>query len=159
MEEHANSKYTGHFDGEGQATFSPGLQKLMAEHGPLLAEIEGLIQDIKSLDQVSEEMIGRHKQFLEALEHHSEKEERTLFVWMKQHLGTSYGPIEIMEVEHEEISKNLHAFLEKEDKQLSYLEKAFEVMQQHFFKEEHAIYPMAEEILSKEEMDAILTNI
>lgn len=167
-EKKVTSHYIEHFGEDDASTFSPGITKLKSEHGPLLNQIEKLMIKIDASEIDSnkwEEIYKGHQAFTNNLEQHSEKEERLLFDLMKEHIGTAHGPIEIMEEEHEEISKNLAAFskmaeevagIPSED-DLSelylFLQQAYEVMQQHFYKEEHAIYPMAEDLLSEKEKE------
>lgn len=168
------SRYITHFGENDDPVLSPGLQILKDEHAPLLERMESIIHKIDhlqkdpTLNQAGwNELLLQEKQFAAELERHSMKEETILFPLLKRVLGTAYGPIEIMELEHENIRMNLRTFADKSenllmsDKQdltelLLILQKDLEIMQQHFYKEEHAIFPMAEQLLNEDEKEKMI---
>jgi regulator of cell morphogenesis and NO signaling len=157
MDRHVNDHYIEHF-GQGLVhQFCPALQRLAAEHHLFLAKMEDLIA---SIDEGEEEdipsLLGKIN---EQLEDHSQSEETHLFPLINQYLGTKHGPMEIMELEHEEIRKHFSGAIQQQGKnqveQAIHIDKAYAVMQQHFYKEENAIFPMAEQFLSSEEKDKL----
>ncbi|HEX7055949.1 MAG TPA: hemerythrin domain-containing protein [Bacilli bacterium] len=178
MEHESVAHYAEHFGHDHTVKLSRGLQLLMAEHAPILQEAAGLLAalaDAKADERADMQsvnaLLDRYRQFAELLERHSEKEERVLFGLLKSLLGTPHGPIEIMELEHEEIRKHMQTFAQI-GRELSAaslhdglsgmcdaLRQADEVMRQHFYKEEHAIFPMAEQLLSEEQKERIAREL
>ncbi|MFZ7944281.1 hemerythrin domain-containing protein [Neobacillus sp. 19] len=163
------------FGGMPQAELSEGLKQLKSEHPPLLEQLEGLYELTKQIDQeiaVDEnfgELITKVKEFKASLEPHSEREEGVLFPMMGVYIGTTSGPIAVMEYEHDQAKSNIGAFLAKaealptstdEKKQLAELiQNAYFILTEHFSKEENVLFPMAERMLTKEEKAELLQKI
>jgi regulator of cell morphogenesis and NO signaling len=99
--------------------------------------------------------------FKSELDTHSEREEEVLFPMMGEYIGTSSGPIAVMEYEHEQAKALIGDFLRKanngqfsieEMKNAAELIKnAHDILSDHFTKEENVLFPMAERMLSDEE--------
>ncbi|CAH2716536.1 Iron-sulfur cluster repair protein YtfE [Neobacillus rhizosphaerae] len=155
------------FGGLPQAELSEGLKQLKSEHPPLLEQLEGLYGLTEKIDQEMDveinfnELILKVKEFKKALDPHSEREEGVLFPMMGAYIGTTSGPIAVMEYEHDQAKSNIGAFLAKvEGSQASTDEKkkfaeliknAYLILTEHFSKEENVLFPMAERMLTDEE--------
>ncbi|MDN3014961.1 hemerythrin domain-containing protein [Paenibacillus sp. BSR1-1] len=163
------------FGGMEQAELSEGLKQLKGEHPPLLAQLEGLYTLTQKIDQEIElemnfnELITKVNEFKAALDPHSEREEGILFPMMGAYIGTTSGPIAVMEYEHDQAKANIKEFLEKslnvpstfsEMKTLAELiQNAYFILTEHFTKEENVLFPMAERMLSDEEKLELLSKI
>lgn len=162
------------FGGMSPVELSKGLYQLKSEHPPLLAQLEGLfiltqqIKEDSSIDNSFEELIIKVNEFKAALDPHSEREEGVLFPMMGVYIGTTSGPIAVMEYEHDQAKAKIHEFLEKanssitveEKKNLSDLVKnAYFILTEHFAKEENVLFPMAERMLSNEEKEELYKKI
>lgn len=162
------------FGGASPVELSKGLHQLKSEHPSLLAQLEGLfnltkqIQEDSDIDNIFEELTNKVNEFKEALEPHSEREEGVLFPMMGVYIGTTSGPIAVMEYEHDQAKAKIHEFLEKagsskteqEKKNLSDLVKnAYYILTEHFAKEENVLFPMAERMLSDDEKEELYQRI
>lgn len=155
------------FGGMPQAELSEGLKQLKSEHSPLLGQLEALYGLTQQIDQEVDvvnnfkELITKVKAFKRALDPHSEREEGVLFPMMGVYIGTTSGPIAVMEYEHDQAKANIGSFLAKgeldqasteEKKKLAELiQKAYFILTEHFSKEESVLFPMAERMLTVEE--------
>lgn len=162
------------FGGTSPVELSKGLRQLKSEHPPLLAQLEGLfnltkqIQEDSGIENIFEELIIKVHEFKAALDPHSEREEGVLFPMMGVYIGTTSGPIAVMEYEHDQAKAKIHKFLEKagssktdlEKKNLSDLVKnAYFILTEHFAKEENVLFPMAERMLSEDEKEELSCRI
>jgi regulator of cell morphogenesis and NO signaling len=152
-----------------------GLTQLKGEHPPLLAQLDGLYELTRQIekdlntDANFSTLITRVKEFKAALDPHSEREEGVLFPMMGVYIGTTSGPIAVMEYEHDQAKAKIGAFLEKaetgnltteEMKELAELIKnAYFILTEHFSKEENVLFPMAERMLTDEEKDELYRKI
>jgi regulator of cell morphogenesis and NO signaling len=150
-----------------QAELSEGLKQLKNEHPPLLEQLEGLyILTLKINQEIDTEnnfvaLRTKVKEFKAALDPHSEREEGVLFPMLGAYIGTTSGPIVVMEYEHEQAKLNISAFLEKDEgsqsstvdkkKLTELIQNAYYILKEHFSKEENVLFPMAERMLSNEE--------
>lgn len=155
------------FGGMSPGELSEGLKQLKSEHPPLLAQLEELYSLTQKIDQELEleenfmGLITKVKEFKAALDPHSEREEGVLFPMMGVYIGTTSGPIAVMEYEHDQAKANINAFLEKsvsaplesgEMKTFAELiQNAYFILTDHFAKEENVLFPMAERMLTDEE--------
>ena len=158
-----------------QGELSEGLARLKGEHPPLRAEMDGLYNLTQKIDQeidVEEnfqELIIKVKEFKGNLDLHSEKEEGVLFPMMGVYIGTTSGPIAVMEYEHDQAKSKVGVFLDQaevgewtteEKKKLAELvQDAYFILTAHFNKEENVLFPMAERMLSEEEKTELLRKI
>lgn len=161
------------FGSVSPAELSKGLYQLKSEHPPLLAQLEGLFNLTKQIEANSVEenffeLINKVKEFKAALDPHSEREEGVLFPMMGVYIGTTSGPIAVMEYEHDQAKAKIHEFLEKaasskaedEKKNLAALIKsAYFILTEHFAKEENVLFPMAERMLSDDEKEKLYQKI
>ncbi|MED3564149.1 hemerythrin domain-containing protein [Bacillus xiapuensis] len=163
------------FGGMPQVELSKGLKQLKGEHPPLLEQLEGLfhltklIENEEDIEQNFSALITKVKQFKVELEPHSEREEGVLFPMMGVCIGTSSGPIAVMEYEHDQAKSKIAAFLENaenavgsiEDKKkfTDLIKNAYFILTEHFSKEENVLFPMAERMLSDYEKEELYTKI
>ncbi|MFK9094469.1 hemerythrin domain-containing protein [Bacillus salipaludis] len=163
------------FGGMPQAELSEGLKQLKSEHPPLLDQLEGLYGLTQKIDQETDidhnfgELIVKVKELKAALDPHSEREEGVLFPMMGVYIGTTSGPIAVMEYEHDQAKANIAAFLAKaeagqtstdEKKKLAELiQNAYSILTEHFSKEENVLFPMAERMLTGEEKAELYRKI
>lgn len=161
--------------GMSSAELSVGLNQLKREHPPLLAQLEGLYQLTQQIEQglgVEEKFAvlkAKVSQFKDELDPHSEREEGVLFPMMGVYIGTTSGPIAVMEYEHDQAKGQIGTFLEKaessnlttkEMQKLSELIKnAYFILAEHFSKEENILFPMAERMLTDEEKQVLYRKI
>jgi hemerythrin-like domain-containing protein len=154
---------------------SKGLKQLKGEHPPLLTQLENLFQLTQLIDQEMDteknfnELIMKVEYLKAELDPHSEREEGVLFPMMAVYIGTTSGPIAVMEYEHDQAKSQIKAFLDKsvngeltveEMKQSAELIKnAYFILSDHFAKEENVLFPMAERMLSNEEKEELYQKI
>ncbi|GAE24848.1 hypothetical protein JCM9140_807 [Halalkalibacter wakoensis JCM 9140] len=158
--------------GNESITLCAPLQKLKGEHIPLRKQMENLYE--MSISMEEEKDIGAMKEkllllrngvinFVSHLDPHSEKEEGVLFPMVANYIGKDFGPIFVMEYEHDQAKANLKKFLERSaavelDATITELppiaqlyNEAYHILQGHFVKEEEILFPMAEKLLTIEE--------
>ncbi|MEY2191428.1 hemerythrin domain-containing protein [Neobacillus sp. BF23-41] len=161
--------------GMDQAELSKGLKHLKSEHPPLLGQLEGLYDLTQKIDQEIDVetnfagLITKVKEFKAALDPHSEREEGVLFPMMGVYIGTTSGPIAVMEYEHDQAKANIGEFLEKAESGLATTEEtkktaeliqnAYFILTEHFSKEENVLFPMAERMLTEEEKEELYRKI
>ncbi|PLS06580.1 hemerythrin [Neobacillus cucumis] len=159
----------------GQGQLSEGIARLKSEHPALRAQMEDLYSLTQKIDQEINlvenfnELIIKVKEFKNDLDPHSEREEGVLFPMMGVYIGTTSGPIAVMEYEHDQAKANISAFLNQaeagefttdEKKKLAELiQNAYFILTDHFLKEENVLFPMAERMLSDEEKAELLRKI
>lgn len=163
--------------GNGNTRLCPPLAQLKEEHGPLREQMDAFYKEALELEKLEEgdawrerlESLNRKvKVFTSRLDPHSEREEGALFPMMAAHIGRETGPIAVMEYEHDQAKLHLRRFaeelgpdasqadsLEKAKRLSSYTRKAYEILTDHFMKEENILFPMAEKLLSDEEKDKL----
>ncbi|MFT9846258.1 hemerythrin domain-containing protein [Aneurinibacillus sp. REN35] len=150
-------------------SFCPAIQQLLDEHRLLRQKIRDLIEDAGTL--FNSKKPKQHPDTLRALlalfmgeqtfklqlDIHAEKEERGLFTALKEEVGTDFGPVHVMEFEHEEAKRQLARFEELASspesdpkKAAIYLMDACQVLLLHFNKEENVLFPFAENTLTIE---------
>ncbi|MCP8969183.1 hemerythrin domain-containing protein [Ectobacillus ponti] len=154
-------------------SFCPPLRRLQQEHEVLQQHLLSILQagDHISL-QVSyeEDLLPLRRQvkaFSQALFAHFHREETLLYPLLAKQLQTKYGPIAVIEFEHEQIRFHLRTFLahteqmagqlpRAEVKSLLYhLTEACDIMAGHFEKEESLLYPLAEKLLDTQDKHSL----
>lgn len=159
------------FGGMSPVELSKGLHQLKSEHPPLLVQLEELFKLTEQIEEVEnsfEDLIKKVNEFKAALDPHSEREEGILFPMMGVYIGTTSGPIAVMEYEHDQAKAKIQEFLQiadssktvEEKKNLSDLIKnAYFILIEHFAKEENVLFPMAERMLSDDEKEELYVKI
>lgn len=161
--------------GMPQAELSKGLKQLKSEHPPLLEQLEGMYELTQKIDQEIEiktnftGLIAKVKEFKAALDPHSDREEGILFPMMGVYIGTTSGPIAVMEYEHDQAKSKIGAFLakvegdldsnEEKKKAAELIQNAYFILTEHFSKEENVLFPMAERMLTDEEKEELFQKI
>ncbi|MGO0063013.1 hemerythrin domain-containing protein [Brevibacillus fluminis] len=152
----------------------PPLQSLLVEHrslGEKMSQLAHLAKELKRSPapvsgQMLKELYELGSAFRTELDQHSRREEEGLFPMMVTYIGREMGPMAVMEHEHREAKVNIELFLHVFEKvklaehdeitaALTHLQKAVELLIQHFFKEENVLFPMAEQLLSHEEKERL----
>lgn len=152
------------------------LEHLKEEHGPLRKQMEeihalakGVYNASPSEDQLAflQTLHQKVLEFESALTLHSEKEEGLLFPMMIRYLGHGGGPIAVMEYEHEQAKGYINIFLEQTSdmgetvSEAMFAEMAanvinvYQILSNHFKKEEEVLFPNAQLMLNKEEKDLL----
>lgn len=163
------------FGGMPQAELSEGLTQLKSEHPPLLGQLDELYALTQQIDQEIDVennfkvLIAKVKAFKAALDPHSEREEGVLFPMMGVYIGTTSGPIAVMEFEHDQAKANIAAFLataevaqgatDEKKKSAELIQNAYFILTEHFSKEENVLFPMAERMLTDEEKAELFRKI
>jgi len=163
------------FGGMPQAELSKGLKQLKSEHPPLLRQLEDLYDLTQKINQENDieanfaALITKVKEFKAALDPHSEREEGILFPMMGVYIGTTSGPIAVMEYEHDQAKANIGEFLtmvgsglgstEEKKQAAELIQNAYFILTEHFSKEENVLFPMAERMLTDEEKEELFQKI
>ncbi|BCJ85181.1 hemerythrin domain-containing protein [Effusibacillus dendaii] len=162
-------------DASAAVSYCAALKQLWEEHSPLRRQMEQMEENANQLREVADaklgsafqELVNKEKRFHQELEVHSAKEEDGLFPMMGRYIGTETGPIAVMEYEHSEAKRNLAEFeaavdrignsigKETVDEVVAPLLKACSILFDHFRKEEHVLFPMAERILTDTEKEEL----
>lgn len=154
---------------------STGLALLVGEHVPILEKIEGLLaltEQINHEENNQENFTDLKNKvivFKDELDPHSEREEEILFPMLGAYIGTTSGPIAMMEYEHAQAKSLISSFLEKAEVSepaneelktaAEFVVNAANLLKDHFAKEEHVLYPMAERMLSDDEKAELLERV
>lgn len=172
--EHCGSMMGAAAAGGAEVTLCAPLAQLKREHGPLQAQMDAFAQEAADIGQDAAiadwrfgltELKREVAAFSEALETHSEREEKYLFTAMARYIGRDVGPIAVMEYEHEQARIHLAKFESSVGSEAGPIDaerakaiaaeavQAREVLSQHFFKEENVLFPMAERMLNPQEKE------
>ncbi|MFD2444074.1 hemerythrin domain-containing protein [Bacillus sp. CGMCC 1.16607] len=154
---------------------SAPLQQLIDEHVSLRADMNCFFEITEEIEFESGPVVAQlftklYQQifaFNDKLKAHSEREEEGLFPLIGRHLGESDRTIEMMEFEHEKVEQHLRDFLTEAESKGStidendakwitvYAVQAYATLIQHFANEEKVLFPLAENILSVDEMEIL----
>jgi len=155
--------------------FSAPLQQLVNEHESLRAEMNTFYEMTEEIEcesgpivvQLFAELYNLVSDFSINLMAHSTREEEGLFPVMNRRLGKNDTTIEEMEEEHGKAEQHLEDFLTEAAQAGSNLDEeyaqfitvyavqVYATLTQHFAKEEKVLFPLAEKILSKDEMEEL----
>ncbi|MBN2908887.1 hemerythrin domain-containing protein [Polycladomyces sp. WAk] len=154
----------------------PALTRLKQEHIPLREQMEQLYQSAEGVGDDTHiadwqgalhELREKAVRFERELHAHSEREEKYLFPMMASYIGRESGPLMVMEYEHQKGKEYLQTFIAKIDQATApvdtekakkiglFMIQAYNILSQHFMKEENVLFPMAEQLLSSEEKDLL----
>lgn len=157
-------------------SYCAGIQQLLDEHEPLRCQMTEIVETGNQLAGLAnaewnseiEKLKQAELAFKHELEIHSDKEEQGLFPLLGAHIGTQFGPIAVMEYEHNEAKRLLALFEEQASNGETELTKeqavlvvnplvqACQVLFDHFMKEENVLFPMAENVLNEQEKEQLL---
>jgi len=129
---------------------------LLGEHGVFYAQfdyLEQVLPETGSLDQV-QKLAGL---LAAGLKPHAQIENEILFPPLESILGTEVGPIPVMRMEHDEIESSLTRAQEVRDldQARNLVLHAVQVAREHFTKEEHVLFPMAEQVLDETALERL----
>lgn len=148
------------------------LQQLMDEHVSLRKDMDIFYEIIEEIDfETGSRVVNLfallHQQitaFNSKLKHHSKREEEGLFPILARHISEQNRIIQEMETEHEKAEQHLLDFLSEAEKLGSAIDEnvaqwisvfafqAHATLIQHFAKEEKFLFPLAESLLSEDDI-------
>jgi len=154
---------------------SAPLRQLINEHVSLRADMDLFYEMTEEIEyesgpavvQLFAQLYEQVATFTDKLKAHSRREEEGLFPTMSRRLDENDHTIEVMEYEHEKAEQHLEDFLTEaklagsaidEDNAQAltvYAVQAHATLTQHFAKEEKVLFPLAESILSLDEMEEL----
>lgn len=169
-----------HMGGQEEVKLCAGLERLKQEHGPLrelkqrmLELAQAIVGDEEKQNWKERLLVLREsvQALVNELDPHSEREEGVLFPMMAQYIGRTFGPIAVMEYEHDQAKQRLASFLTKTAELpetvgresaavlANEVIEAYHILAEHFMKEENVLFPMAERLLSDEEKEELAEKI
>ena len=144
------------------AAFATALiNKWVHEHEVAQGKLAQLDQAVASQDWQSAQAAAQW--LFDELKLHNEAEERWLFPRMEAKLGQGPGPVAAMCLEHRHIWGQEEALMAclvqlppaEPGLAASHAREIVEVLSAHIFKENNVLYPMAERILSQQELETL----
>ncbi len=129
---------------------------LLGEHGVFYGQFDYLEQVLPGTGAV--EQVQKLAGLLAAgLEPHAKIENEILFPQLEAILGAEAGPVPVMRMEHDEIESSLaQAQASRDlDQARNLVLHAIDVAREHFSKEEHVLFPMAEQVLDAETLERL----
>lgn len=99
-------------------------------------------------------------EFVQEMERHIGKEEEVLFPALEERTGQTMGPTQVMRMEHESMRQLFKDMRDAVTTQnagqfLGLSESLLILMQQHNYKEENILYPMADNVLAGDAADIL----
>ena len=125
---------------------------LLGEHGVFYALFNRLEQALS--DTESRDVVQELAALLDAaLASHARLEDELLFAALEPRIGPM-GPLAVMRMEHDQIERLLGWAQERPDVASArrQCEDAVRVAREHFAKEEQVLFPLAEQVLSAEQL-------
>ncbi|WP_053366005.1 hemerythrin domain-containing protein [Bacillus sp. FJAT-27245] len=165
------------FGGAAEVELCAGLKQLKEEHPPLLAQLDGLLEEVRKIEngdtsnQAFLKLTNKTKKFIADLGPHSDREEGVLFEMMGHYIGRTSGPIAVMEYEHDRAKTLIGTYLDRTEEQgvefsedemrelAAQIKEAYYTLTEHFAKEENVLFPMAQRMLSEDEKVELLRRI
>lgn len=132
---------------------------LIGEHGVfhfMLARIEQSLPAADSLSALQQRIVL----FASTLESHASIEDELLFNALEPHLGIQGGPLAVMRIEHDQITDLLGKIESASDlaSARALTAQMIQVTRGHFQKEEQALFRMARQYLSDDELSSLGTQ-
>ncbi len=128
---------------------------LGAQHQDVLARLAAVEAE---LETPGDHDLTAFSTYLESeVMHHFTLEEQALFPPLARHLGTTQGPLAVMEAEHAEFRALLQGLTAAvraaaHGAQRAIAGEIIELLRAHIHKEDHVLFPMAEQLLNGEEI-------
>jgi regulator of cell morphogenesis and NO signaling len=158
------------------AALAPALQLLCKEHAKLRRGMEDIWKFAKKTPvrtrEFVEEWLKREQKLRAAWVLHTNKEERVLLATMSKYVDSDRGPLAVMKYEHERLEamfdeweQNLRLLMENPSNDEIYEEAlnrfrcACQMKGDHCYKEENAVYVMAQNLFSDAEKVLLLQQI
>lgn len=128
---------------------------LRGEHGVFYAQFDHLEQRFAGGFLDNAEILAAL--LAAALEPHASIEDEVLFAALESALGGEVGPIPVMRMEHQTIEELLAKARQAAEpgQAASLLIEALQVAREHFAKEEHVLFPMAEQMLDRGVLESL----
>ena len=128
---------------------------LLGEHGAIYALFNHLEEVLPRLESLKEVQLAA-AELSAVLVSHARIEEELLFPALEAHIGPA-GPLSVMREEHTEIDQSLDdvAKAKARDEAVRRLEYLIEVARDHFAKEERALFNIARQALSGDELEEL----
>lgn len=129
-------------------------QTLYGEHGAIYAMMDALESLGEKADLTT--LLAAARLFERALLDHAAMEDEMLFARLEPMMPGG-GPLRVMRFEHEEIERGLAEVGRSTDvdEANARLGATFGTIRDHFRKEEMVLFPMAEQLLSSESLEAL----
>ncbi|MBV6395838.1 MAG: hypothetical protein HFACDABA_01420 [Anaerolineales bacterium] len=129
---------------------------LLGEHGIFYLLFQDIEQALPALDSVSA-LQNRLAPLTFSLEAHAALEDQLLFAALEPHLGTQGGPLMVMRMEHDQIVELLARIPSVPDlaQGRALAAQMIQIARGHFRKEEQALFRMARQFLSEDELSAL----
>ena len=134
------------------------IEILSAQHQDVLAQLAAVEAEIGASDASN---LATFAGYLEAeVMHHFELEEQALFPLLENHLPTTHGPLAIMNAEHVEFRQLLQGLTAAVHAgaliaQRTQAVDLIALLRGHIAKEDQVLFPMAERLLSREELGEV----
>lgn len=138
------------------------LDRLGAEHQVFLRQLDELERclDSRGSDLVSV-LQATASVLHSALEYHAECEESQLFPHLIPHLGSSGGPVQVMEMEHQQLRKEMDTVSKSSpsSESLDNVKRAMRnyigVLRDHIAKEDSVLFPMSRNFLPADKLNEL----
>lgn len=121
---------------------------LLGEHGVFHVELDHLERAVPEAAAI-EQVHAQAALLAASLGTHAGLEDELLFAALEPYLGSEAGPLAVMRMEHDEIEHSLQRLPEIQNlsEAQGLLLHLVQVAQDHFTKEEHVLFPMAQQML------------
>jgi hemerythrin-like domain-containing protein len=128
---------------------------LNAQHQEVLARLAAVEADLQTGGDHELGAFGAYLE-LEVMQHFT-LEEQALFPPLARHLSMTQGPLAVMNAEHAEFRELLQGLTAAVRAgayadQRAHAGEIIELLRAHIHKEDHVLFPMAEQLLSAEEL-------
>lgn len=147
------------------------LRFLMGEWHPIVLNFERGVYSLEEAHEAIQILKLKMIDFIEPFKNHTDKEEKYMFKMLIKYVGDEQGPVKAVQDEHEEIDAYIGHFLHHLRGDISGLSladmlaivrdagEAFEVITFHMIKEETIVFPMVQDILTKNEKYELFENV
>jgi len=127
---------------------------LNTEHGVFLLQLDTLKKMIDEKATLPE-LKAAVRVIGVAVEKHRDVEDKYLYPAIIRECGKEFPPIRVMEQEHEQITECIKKIESNSLKNYDPIKKFITILEEHIQKEIKVLFPMAEETISKEELEEI----
>jgi hemerythrin-like domain-containing protein len=125
-------------------------ERLKVEHGIFLHQLKALERLVR--DGAAPDVVGAVVATIaSAEEHHSEVEDRILYPALEKVLGRESLPLQAVAAEHARLRALLES-IEAGDRTAAAVMAYVDALRKHLEREIHALFPMAEQVLSEEDL-------
>ncbi|MCC6224174.1 MAG: hemerythrin domain-containing protein [Thermoleophilia bacterium] len=127
---------------------------LLGEHAVIYSLLDKLARGEFA---TADEARGQAHALTAALESHAHLEDELLFEPLEGHIGAEAGPLAVMRLEHDEIEAVLARLREIDEpvEAKTAATRLASLARDHFAKEEHVLFPLAETALGEGELERL----